>query len=130
MILIFILIASCTAWRPSWMPPIYDESCTFTRDDTYQCLNTYVDINPKDGQITADELNAALDKSLPVWMKPFFWATSSEKIMGTCDYDKNGVITARDWMLSKKTCLALKSNWCTADWFCKRAKADSDLIKN
>jgi len=119
--MIFILFLSLSvAWRPSWMPPLHEEDCTFTRQDSYDCLVKYVDVNPKDGQITLTEADEALKKYLPTWMKPIFWFTDASSIFKECDYDKNGVLTPRDWEMSNKTCLPIKESWCTVQWFCKR----------
>lgn len=118
--LFFLLFVSLAA--ASWFPPMSDESCAFTRDDTFKCLEKYVDTNPHDQQITNAEIDAALSKYLPTYLKPVLWWIGTDGIMKDCDYDKNGVITPRDWMLAQHTCLAEKKNQCTMAWFCDRAK--------
>ncbi len=60
-------------WRPSWMPPIHETDCTFERADSYQCLKKYVDVNPKDDQITKEEIDAAISEYLPIYLKPILW---------------------------------------------------------
>jgi hypothetical protein len=107
----------------SWWPPLHETNCAFNRQDSYDCLVKYIDVNPKDGQITLDEANAALTKYMPLWMRPIFWFTDASSVFKECDYDKNNVLTPRDWQMSEKTCLPIKESWCTVEWFCDRAKA-------
>jgi hypothetical protein len=101
----------------SWTPPIFDTSCSFTRDDVFNALKKYVDVNPKDNQITKMEINGSLDKYLPWYIPKWPLVGSVDSILTNCDYDKNGVITARDFMLSAESCLPFKKNWCTVQWF-------------
>lgn len=118
---LFVLFFSLSLAN-SWFPPIWDESCTYTRDDSYECLKKYVDVNPKDDQITQQEVDDALSKYLPAYLKPMFWFLSTKHVVDMCDYDKNGVITPRDFMLSKETCLPEKRSQCTVQWFCIEAE--------
>lgn len=104
------------------LPPIWDESCTYTRDDVYTCLKNNVDVNPKDDKITEQEIDEAFRRYVPWYVKPFLFVsrTSGATIIEYCDYDKNGVITKRDFYMANKTCLPDKRNWCTVQWFCER----------
>lgn len=122
----FILFVSfaTASWRPSWVPPLHETDCKFTRQDSYDCLVKYVDVNPKDGQITLAEADEALHQYLPTWMKPIFWFTDASSVFKECDYDKNGVLTPRDWIMTNATCLPIKESWCTVEWFCERIKAE------
>lgn len=60
-------------WRPSWMVPVHETDCTFERADSYQCLKKYVDVNPKDDQITKQEIDEAIAEYLPLYLKPVLW---------------------------------------------------------
>jgi hypothetical protein len=125
MLLFFACLTLGYGWRPSWVPPLHDTDCTFTRADSYECLRRYVDVNPKDDRITKTEVQEALKKHLPLYLRPLFWWSSSvDGIFTQCDYDKNEVITPRDWEMSNKTCMPIKESWCTVQWFCNRAMAD------
>jgi hypothetical protein len=124
MLLLVIAFVSLSESR-SWLPPVWDESCMYTRDDVYKCLKKYVDVNPKDNQITKKEIDDAMDKYMSTWMKPLFWLSSgSEGIMENCDADHNGVITPRDWEESKDKCLPFKRNFCSVQWFCEGAEEE------
>lgn len=107
----------------SWFPPVWSKDCSYTREDSFKCLEKYVDVDPKDGQITPKEVKEALDKYLPSYLKPMFWFIGISKIFEDCDYDHNGVITPRDWMLSEKKCMHTKESWCTMQWFCEGAQS-------
>ena len=123
LLLLFVLAVESR----SWLPPVWSEECTYTRHDVYECLKKYVDISPKDNQITKKEIDDALSKYLSAWMKPLFWLSSgSEGVMESCDADKNGVITPRDWEESKDKCLPTKANACSVEWFCLGAKEEED----
>lgn len=122
MSIFFLLLIVSSSWASSWWPPTSDTSCSFTRDDSYQCLKTYVDVHPKNDEITQEEVDLALSTYLPTYLKPIFWFLNTNKIVNDCDYDKNGVITARDWLMAKETCLPKKENWCTMQWFCEIAE--------
>ena len=119
---LFLSITSSSWYRPSWVPPIWDVTCTYTREDVFNCFKVYVDTSPKDEQITKTEIEQALGKYLPTYLKPLIWGADTGTILDSCDFDHNGVITSRDWMLSKQRCLPFKNNWCTAQWFCERAQ--------
>lgn len=119
MLLLILFISLCSGYSSSsWFPPIWDDTCSYTRDDTYACLKKYVDVNPKDEEITKKEIDEAISKYLPTYLKPMFWFVNTQGVVNECDYDKNGVITPRDWMLSIKTCLPEKRSQCTVQWFC------------
>ncbi len=69
----FFNVKTSPRWRPSWMPPVHEEDCTFERTDSYHCLKKYVDVKPKDGQITKQEIDDAIAKYLPTYLKPILW---------------------------------------------------------
>lgn len=118
MLLSLLILVVASGYSPdSWTPPIWDESCSFTRDDVYRGLKLYVDVDPRDEQITKHEIELALDKYIPWYVPKFALVGRIDDIIQNCDYDKNGVITARDFLLSKDTCLPFKRNWCTVQWF-------------
>jgi hypothetical protein len=132
MLLLLLLVSVSSAlfnvrtsprWRPSWVPPLHETDCTFERVDSYNCLKQYVDINPKDEQITQTEIEEALSVYMPTYLKPLIWWAGVDSVMKECDVDKNGVITPRDWELSSKTCFPIKESQCTVQWFCERAAA-------
>jgi len=116
-ILLFISLVSAS----SWWPPTSDTSCSYTRQDSLECLKKYVDNNPKDDKISKAEIDAAVKKYLPTYLKPMFWWIGSDKVMTDCDYDSNGYITPRDWLMSKEKCFPHKKDQCTIQWFCKQA---------
>ena len=61
LLVICILIVNVNGswWRPNWIPPTSDTSCSFTRDDVFRVLKQYVDVNPKDDKITEKEVEEA-----------------------------------------------------------------------
>lgn len=122
-VILLSYVACSLAWRPSWMPPIHDTDCAFNRRDSYDCLVKYVDVHPKDGQITKEEAQEAISKYMPYWMRPIFWfAGSVDSVFEVCDYDHNNVLTPHDWEMTKDTCIPIKEGWCSVEWFCDRAK--------
>jgi len=121
-LVLFLLSLVILTGASSWFPPTKDKSCSFTREDSYACLKKYVDVHPKNDEISKKEIDEALSKYLPTYLKPVFWFVSTEKTMEACDYDKNGVITPRDWLMSKEKCFPKKESQCTIQWFCEIAK--------
>jgi hypothetical protein len=118
MFLLTLLIISVFGYDPnSWLPPIWDETCSFSREDVRKGMEEYIDVNPKDNQITAKEIDEALQKYKTWYLKPVLLIYNSKDVMRDCDYDKNGVITPRDFMLTAKTCFPNKASWCTIQWF-------------
>jgi len=123
LLVICILIVNVNGswWRPNWIPPTSDTSCSFTRDDVFRVLKQYVDVNPKDDKITEKEVEEALSKYLPLYLRAFVWIGNGvPDIFKNCDYDKNGVITAKDFYDAYKVCLPNKASWCTVEWFYHR----------
>ncbi len=116
----FFNVKTSPRWRPSWVPPIHETDCTFERIDSYHCLKKYVDVNPKDDQITKQEIDEAIAEYLPMYLRPVLWWVGTERVMIECDVDKNDVITSRDWEMSSKTCFPIKESQCTVQWFCER----------
>lgn len=109
------------------MPPISDESCTFTRQDAAKCLSKYVDVAPRDGAISPKEVRLAIKSYSTAPIRALFWGLGTHQIYKACDKDKNGVITMKDWFATAKTCMPYKKNMCSLEWFCKRA---AKLYKN
>lgn len=126
LLLFCVLVAGAAAWwRPSWVPPITDESCDYSRADAYVCIAKYMDVSPHDGLVSRAELDAALDKYAPLWVRPLKWFITTEQAFNACDYDKDGFISAKDWKDSFTVnfdCLPWKKNWCQVEWFCDRAR--------
>jgi hypothetical protein len=116
-----LLVASVSAWRPSWMPPVYDEDCTYNREDCYHALVEKVDVKPKDGKISRAEIQGAFDKYAPAWMRILTWFSNVDQTLDACDADKDGLITRSDWLNTAENCLPFKKNWCTVQWFKERA---------
>ena len=94
--------------------------------DVFRCLEVKVDVDPKNGEIDEHEIEKAFQDYVPTWMKPLLWLTNAKNVIKDCDYDKNGVITPRDFMLSNETCLPFKNHWCSVQWFCE----NGDLNQN
>ena len=127
LLLILLLSSTVDAWSLSKyyyqvMPPITDESCSFTRTDALHCFNKYVDVNPHDGGISPQEAQDAISRYSTPPIRALFWGWGSSQIFKACDTDKNGLITAKDWIESEKTCMPHKKNMCSLEWFCKRAE--------
>lgn len=118
MMLLLLFVVYAFAYNPnSWLPPIWDKTCSFTREDARKAIELYVDVNPKDNQITAKEIDEALEKYKTWYLRPVLLVYNSKDVMRDCDYDQNGAITPRDFMLSEKTCFPIKESWCTIQWF-------------
>jgi hypothetical protein len=124
MILLLLLFLSVNAlsWRPSWMPPVWDKSCAFTRTDAMNCFAKYVDVEPRDGGITPNEIRLAINRYSTPPIRALFWGIGTKQTMAGCDADHNGVITAKDWVESAHKCLPSHENMCSVKWFCDRAE--------
>lgn len=117
-ILLWFFISVAFAYdSTSWLPPIFDETCSFTREDARKAIEFYVDVNPNDNQITKQEIIDGIDKYLKWWMRPVLLKYNADSVLEDCDYDKNGVITPRDFKLAENTCFPNKASWCTIQWF-------------
>ncbi len=123
--LLLLFIASSLAWF-DFIPPIYSKDCKFERPDCYACLKQFVDVNPKDEQITKLEIDQALARYMPTVLKPIMYWIKTQDTIDKCDFDKNGVITDYDWEMSNKTCIPMKESYCTVEWFCERARSESN----
>ena len=120
MLLVFLLFGVGHCGFFSFLPPIWDTSCEFTRLEAKDCLEREMDTN-EDGILTRDEIVAGLSKHvIPIFRPVLKWLKMSS-IMRDCDYDHDGIFTPDDFMKSYKTCAAKKSNLCTIKWFCDRA---------
>lgn len=127
MLLLLLLVATTTqafsfsGMYHKYMPPLFETKCNFTRIDALNCLSKYIDVDPKDGQITKKEAEEAIQKYVPPVIRGLFWGlVGTDRIWEACDYDKNGVITAKDWMMTKDHCMPHKKNMCSLEWFCKK----------
>ena len=111
---VLVAVASC-----SWFehPPLFDRKCGFTRKDALQCVLDHGDIN-HDGKLTKAELEHILDVLAPKAK----WLVNIKRTMKDCDYNKDGVLSPRDWKLSNKTCMPKQRHLCTFKWFCDRAQ--------
>ncbi len=105
-----------------YMPPVYDDSCHFTRVDALECFVKYVDVDPRDGGISPHEAQLAIQRFSTPPIQALFWGWGTKQLFKACDKDGNGVITPKDWMASQKTCMPHKRNLCSIEWFCKRAE--------
>ena len=131
LLLLVLFYVSYGSWyRPSWVPPITDTECTFTRTDVYNAMKKYVDVHPKDNKITEFEISEVLKKYLPLYLKPLIWGANIHQIFASCTLDngKKGYITPKDFRDTWKTCFPNKANWCTVQWFNDRI-ASGDLGK-
>ena len=120
-ITIFIISTHCL----SWMPPLFKTDCNFTRFDALRCVLKHGDTN-SDGKLSKKEVETALDKLVPGWIKKLSWFTgvTVEQVMHDCDFDKDGIITPKDWELDGKQkepkCMPEKKQLCTFQWFCQK----------
>jgi hypothetical protein len=125
-VLLFLLTIVTGSWyRPSWIPPITDTDCTFTRTDVYNAFLKHVDVNPKDNKITELEINEVLRKYLPMYLKPLIWGANIHQIFESCTLDKGkkGYITPKDFRDTHNACFPTKASWCTVQWFNERIEA-------
>ena len=119
-----IIVVHCSSWFPS----ISDNKCKFTRSDALTCAIKYGDLN-NDQRLTQNEVKHALDTLIPSYLNnvAFRWISglSPAGVMKDCDYNKDGVITPRDWELDgkqeKPKCMPTQENLCTFKWFCDYA---------
>jgi hypothetical protein len=125
-IVLLLLVTSHASWyRPSWVPPITDTDCTFTRNDVYIALRDHVDVHPKDNKITELEIEEALHKYLPLYLKPLIWGANVHQIFQSCTLDSGakGYITPKDFRDTWQSCFPNKASWCTVQWFNERITA-------
>ena len=119
-ILLFAVFAISVAWP---FPPLHDETCKYTRMDALRCALKYGDQN-KDNVLTVDEIQHALDTLVPWYIRDapeFLTHVGVDRILNDCDFNKDGVLTPRDWELSVKTCMPKQQDLCQFKWFCDRA---------
>jgi hypothetical protein len=122
--LLFLFVVTSTAGFFSWAPPIWDESCEFTRQDATQCLKRYMDRN-QDGVITQEEMMKSLNENITPVLRPFLKLVNLDNILRDCDYNEDGVFTPQDFLMSNETCCKAKKNLCTIEWFCRRAEQNA-----
>lgn len=113
-----LFVFAAMAWRPSWIPPLWDETCTFSREDLIRCAERKMDIN-HDERITRAEFKAMIDSFPFLIRKGLPMLFNIDKVFQGCDYDKDGAITPADFRASVETCLPEKHDLCTAEWICK-----------
>ena len=116
---LLLVVVVGVVFGKSYFPPIWDESCSYTRMDVLNCLTTNVDVNPKNGEISKSEISEAFDRYLPWYLKPLKLVTDADEVIKSCDNNTDGVITAQDFITYNETCLPFKRNWCTVQWFCE-----------
>lgn len=112
-----LFLGPVLGWRPSFIPPIWDESCKFDRENLVQCVQKKVD-KDHDGYVTLSEVKYMISQ-LPFLIRHALPAVVSvDQIFQGCDYNGDGYITADDFRRSKNTCLPRKRYLCTAEWLC------------
>ena len=109
------------AMAGSWFPPDNDKSCKFTRADALSCAMRNGDTN-RDGRLDRDEIAHALATMVPGYIRVAAWFKGVDlaRALTDCDYNKDGVITPRDWELATKTCMPRQEDLCKFKWFCDR----------
>ena len=103
----------------------------FTRQDALHCIEEYVDIDPKDGQISVHELEVARSKYLSGWQKAASWVASwftddysNEMILHNCDANGDGIFTPSDFEQATQHCLPDERSVCMMKGICDTAAAE------
>ena len=122
------LVVLASAWRPSWIPPLSDDTCGFSRADGLACLRAHVDAN-HDDRITSDELSVAIANYLPAYLRALSWFAGTDKALRDCDANGDGVLTPSDWNTVSATCMPTQATLCTLQWLCSRAEAAASQPK-
>lgn len=117
MMMILLLLLFPLFSSGSFMPSIWDESCSYTRADVLHCIRQHLDTN-RDNKIAVMELEIfTRTRFTPLrWFMDRYMKT----LWADCDFNRDGTLTLRDWKLSEKTCFPHKRSWCTAQWFCDK----------
>jgi hypothetical protein len=117
--ILLLLFGHSQAWFG--LPPLFDDTCAMDRPGTLVCVRKFVDTN-HDEVITRAEVIAAIDKYTTPIIRKLAWFVGVDRVFVECDYDRNGVITMRDFELSTRTCMSKKTDICRLAWFCERAE--------
>ena len=118
-LLVLILVAGALAWP---VPPLNDDTCKFTRKDALKCAHNHGD-NNRNQSLTLEEINTALDTLVPWWIRKLpsiLTGVDAARVMRDCDYNKDGVLTPRDWEMATETCMPRQQDLCKFKWFCDR----------
>lgn len=112
-----------------------NDTCTFTRLEALACIVDYVDFD-RNGQISEQEFLKAQDMYIPYAAKKLEWLVSKfglnidyKFLMKQCDYNKDGILSAYDFLHSGKTCLINQGELCLFESVCKRAQAVAEPLK-
>lgn len=126
-LMMVVVAVNCDAGKwfnlRSFFPPFHDKNCGFTRNDALQCALEHGDIN-HDGKLTQSEMHHAMETLVPKYIRTLAWfgGINIERVLKDCDYNKDGVLTPRDWEMSVKKCMPKQENLCEFKWFCDNAK--------
>lgn len=98
------------------------QACDFTRDQVLDCIKTHVDVN-QDGKVTRGEIHYIVDTYGSIGQRIYFTVMNGmNRIFSDCDYDKNGVLTVRDFTMTEKTCFAQLEQRCNMEKLCAKIK--------
>lgn len=119
---LFILLLCVCAASASWFPPNDDVTCGFTRADALACAMKHGDQN-HDNMLTQSEITRAMNTLVPRYIRVLAWfkGIDLKRTLKDCDYNGDGVLTPRDWEMSKKTCMPRQQDLCKFKWFCDQA---------
>lgn len=93
-------------------------ACDFTRDQVLDCIQKHVDVN-QDGAVTRNEIHYIVDTYGTYAQKIYFnLLNGMTRIFSDCDYDGNGVLTVRDFMMTTGTCFATREQQCNMQKIC------------
>lgn len=81
------------------------ENCTHTREEAIRYAGQFGD-GDHDGRLCPAEIIELKTQVLNILERFLAWFYSIEKIMGDCDYDKDGFLTDKDFAHNGKTCIA------------------------
>lgn len=105
----------------------YDPKCIYNRENAIDCFSEYVDTN-KDGFVTPDEIDVVQKKYMGYTLRlmSWFWGswtgdTSTNAVMKGCDFDKDGRISATDFIKSEVTCMPSQDALCMIKLVCDKA---------
>jgi hypothetical protein len=101
-------------------------TCDYTKEDAVKCLEETIDTN-KDRAVSRGEFFAAVVENPSMLVRALSWAKTmmANKLFAQCDYNQDGVITARDLKLAEKTCLHSKQELCMMQWICQGLAQDN-----
>ena len=79
-------------------------TCNHTRDEAIRYARLFGD-GDEDGRLCPAEIVELKSNVLNLLERFVAWFYSIEKIMGDCDYDKDGFLTESDFQQNGKTCI-------------------------